>query len=463
MGFTVFVLLVGSLLLMRGESRAALEYDNGSVADVMLRYVGQNGVNVCRDAGRSQAYPGQCKQTVNCVLSIASGGRQYPVSGANHNEQFRIAGGIEQSSTGATKGDIIQIETSGMLHTAVIVNNLGNNRFTVVDSNWNYDTTVKVHDWTLPSGAKIWRMGTVFPLSPPSASLPSCGAIAANTTCIWRLTSSSNGYHFYTADINERNNLVNNGSYSYETLAFYGRTTHTTGTMPVYRLRWANKHFWTTNTIERDNLISSLGAVNEGIVWYANGPTLSSGYNVYRLADPVSGDHLWTISVEEADNLVRIGWVREGAPFYGSSPMVADNVKVAGAENVFRVALPNEHFYTSVIAERDAALRLPGAVYEGVAWTASDHANGKPIYRFLRPDGRHFWTAGQDGEKDTLMSTPGWRYEGVVWYESDDATRSVYRLHNPSTNRHFWTANEQERNTVVNNLGYKSEGVGWRY
>jgi len=136
----------------------------------MLRYVGQNGVNVCRDAGRSQAFPGQCKQTVNCALSIASGGRQYPTGGSDYNEEFRLAGGIEQSSANATKGDIIQVQTSSMLHTAVIVSNLGNNRFNVVDSNWNGDLMVKQHDWTLPSGARIWRMGatSIFvPLDTP--------------------------------------------------------------------------------------------------------------------------------------------------------------------------------------------------------------------------------------------------------------------------------------------------------
>lgn len=296
-----------------------------------------------------------------------------------------------------------------------------------------------------------------------SASLPSCNAVAADTTCIWRLVNNTNGYHFYTADINERNNIVNSGAYRYESLAFYGRTQQTPGTVPVYRIYLGSKHLWTTDIAERDYLLSvNKNAVYEGVAWYADGPTLSSGYNVYRLSNSSSGDHLWTTDTAERDNAIRSGWIQEGIGFYGASPMVADTVKASGVVNVYRVSLSNEHFYTASIAERDGVLRRPGAKYEGVGWTASDHANSKPVYRLLNSNGSHFWTTSQS-EKNALASAVGWTYEGIVWYETDNATQNVYRLYNQSNGQHFWTADAAERDYAKNSLGYLYEGAAFYY
>lgn len=158
---TFFILSSGCILLARGlVSRAALEYNNAAIADVMLRYVGQNGVRVCEAASRSTLYAGECKQTVNCAISIASGGRQYPVGDGTYHDQFKNAGGIEVSSAVATKGDIIQVQTGQNQHTAVVLENKGNDNFSVVDSNYSYDGLVRVHDWTPPNGSRFWRMGT---------------------------------------------------------------------------------------------------------------------------------------------------------------------------------------------------------------------------------------------------------------------------------------------------------------
>jgi hypothetical protein len=150
---------VETFFLRHEGAHAALEYDNAIIADIMLRYKGSNGVEVCKAAGRSTAYAGQCKQTVNCALSIASGGRQYPTDGNTHHEQFKNGGGVEVSPSNATKGDIIQVETSKP-HTAVVIENLGNNNFNVVDSNYKLDGVVREHEWQVPAGARVWRMGT---------------------------------------------------------------------------------------------------------------------------------------------------------------------------------------------------------------------------------------------------------------------------------------------------------------
>ena len=72
--------LTASLLATAATPAQAVgSYANSTIADVALRYLNQWGGNACRDAGKYQS--GQCKQFVNCVVFIASGGTQYPAGG----------------------------------------------------------------------------------------------------------------------------------------------------------------------------------------------------------------------------------------------------------------------------------------------------------------------------------------------------------------------------------------------
>lgn len=143
---------------------AAGSFDNGTIADVALRYVGAWGGTACRDAGRTGG--GQCKSFVNCVVWMA--GRVWPAPG--YHTGFQNAGGVEVSASAATKGDVIQVGNSdndSPLHTAIVVANLGGGRFDVVDSNWAWNEVVSRHSYTPPSGARFWRLGTVQSSSTP--------------------------------------------------------------------------------------------------------------------------------------------------------------------------------------------------------------------------------------------------------------------------------------------------------
>ncbi|MDR0955770.1 MAG: hypothetical protein LBM73_01430 [Candidatus Nomurabacteria bacterium] len=175
----VAVIALGGLatgLVKFRPAHAALNYNNANVVDVMLGYLGRNGGEICRAAGRSLSYYGECKQTVNCALSIASGGRQYPVSGgSDYNASFRNAGGVEVSSGAAVKGDVIVVQS--FPHVAVVVKNLGGGRFDVVDSNYGYDHIVREHIWQ-PSGARFWRMG----MAASQASFGGVGGLISDRT-----------------------------------------------------------------------------------------------------------------------------------------------------------------------------------------------------------------------------------------------------------------------------------------
>lgn len=74
-----------------------------------------------------------------------------------------------------------------------------------------------------------------------------------------------------------------------------------------------------------------------------------------------------------------------------------------------------DHHYTLSSQERDWLVGL-GWNYEGIGWY-SDDAKGTPLYRQFNPNaviGTHNYTYSKD-ENDFLVSL-GWRAEGIGWY-----------------------------------------------
>jgi hypothetical protein len=109
-----------------------------AIADQALARIGSHG--------------GQCKQFANDMARIASGGTI--ALGGGYYSDYKREGGREVGAGQADKGDIIQLNSpyspdsfaSGM-HTAIVVANLGNGAFKVVDSNWVGPETVGTHVW----------------------------------------------------------------------------------------------------------------------------------------------------------------------------------------------------------------------------------------------------------------------------------------------------------------------------
>lgn len=130
-------------------------------------------------------------------------------------------------------------------------------------------------------------------------------------------------------------------------------------TTPMYRLYNPNtgEHFYTGSEEERDNLVN-VGWNYEGIAWHA---PIYEGLPVYRVYNPNSGDHHYTMSQVEVDNLVEVGWQYEGV-CWNSAP--------SGSPQ-YRLWNPNadlgSHHYTSSLEEMDTLVRL-GWVLEGVGW-----------------------------------------------------------------------------------------------
>ncbi len=130
---------------------------------------------------------------------------------------------------------------------------------------------------------------------------------------MFRLYNPNSGEHFYTADVNEKNNLVSVG-WKYEGI---GWTAPATSDKPVYRLYNQNggEHHYTLDASERDFLVS-LGWKFEDIGWYSAD---TDGIPLYRQYNPnaFANNHNYTADKSENDWLVSLGWKYEGIGWYG--------------------------------------------------------------------------------------------------------------------------------------------------
>lgn len=138
----------------------------------------------------------------------------------------------------------------------------------------------------------------------------------------------------------------------------------------------------------------------------------SSDMAMHRLYNPYTGEHFYTASLYEADNLTCCGWDYEGVGWYAPS----------SGTPVYRLYNPyvsgGDHHYTTSAYERDA-LVVQGWRYEGVGWYSVPPSSKYPLYRQYNPyaaTGTHNYTADRS-ENDHLVSL-GWRYEGIGWYAS---------------------------------------------
>ena len=100
-----------------------------------------------------------------------------------------------------------------------------------------------------------------------------------------------------------------------------------------------------------------------------------------------------------------------------------------------------EHFYTASESERDDVIAA-GWDYEGEGWTAPE--TGNPVYRIYNSyAGEHHYSLSAD-ERDTLVAA-GWTDEGVGWYSDPAETTPLYREYNPNmlSCNHNYTTSKQ--------------------
>ena len=129
--------------------------------------------------------------------------------------------------------------------------------------------------------------------------------------------------------------------------------------------------------------------------------------------------------------------------------------------DMFRLYDPNsgEHFYTGSAEERENLVKA-GWKYEGVGFTFP-LSTGKPVHRLYDPvHGEHLYTM-DEAEKSRLIGA-GWNYEGVAFNSAFDYEVPQYRLHNPNARRgaYHFTGSKEERDHLIS-LGWEYQGIGW--
>ncbi len=134
------------------------------------------------------------------------------------------------------------------------------------------------------------------------------------------------------------------------------------GTTPMYRLynRNSGEHFYTANADERDYLLDQHWR-DEGIGWVA---PKHSDTPVYRLYNPNAGDHHYTVGAKERDHLVRQGWNYEGIGWYSD-----DSERVPLYRQYNPNAIAGAHNYTTSSDESDMLVSR-GWHDEGIGWYA---------------------------------------------------------------------------------------------
>ena len=129
--------------------------------------------------------------------------------------------------------------------------------------------------------------------------------------------------------------------------------------------------------------------------------------------------------------------------------------------HMFRMYNPNtgEHFYTGSEVEKNN-LVVAGWHYEGIGFTYPANT-GDPVYRLFQPStGEHLYTMDV-AEKDRLMAA-GWNYEGIAFNSAYNTEAVQHRLHNPNAQvgAYHFTFSEEEKQVLID-AGWEYQGIGW--
>ena len=138
-----------------------------------------------------------------------------------------------------------------------------------------------------------------------------------------------------------------------------------------------------------------------------------------------------------------------------------ETVETRQVTHMFRMYNPNtgEHFYTGSTVEREN-LVVAGWHYEGVGFTFPANT-GAPVHRLFQPStGEHLYTMSE-AEKNALMAQ-GWNYEGIAFNSAYDTEAVQHRLHNPNATvgAYHFTFSQEEMNNLIA-AGWEYQGIGW--
>ena len=119
-----------------------------------------------------------------------------------------------------------------------------------------------------------------------------------------------------------------------------------------------------------------------------------------------------------------------------------------------------EHFYTRDLHEATVQVASGAWNSEGIGWYAPPEGEGAPVYRLGAKVGTgsagHLFTTSKE-EIDSAMATGQWNDEGIGWYSK--GTVSIFRQNNPATGQHNYTADLNEIKVITTEQGWVEELV----
>ena len=143
---------------------------------------------------------------------------------------------------------------------------------------------------------------------------------------IYRLFNSSTGVHLYTANLVERDSVIQNlDNYTYEGVAYFAARSD--NGVRVYRLYSpsVDGHFYTVDETERDEILASTDFVDEGAAFTAFDTQVEGTLPVYRFFDSGTGAYFYTSDENERASVEQNlpNYASQGIAFY-SYPLNAD-------------------------------------------------------------------------------------------------------------------------------------------
>ena len=289
------------------------------------------------------------------------------------------------------------------------------------------------------------------------------------------------GQHFYTTDGGEVASLVSNTRARLEEAdAWRFSDTDQAGAVPFYRCYDSKGHHLYT----ADPSCEAFGsAANESRIGYVFSSQATGTVPLYRLWNPVTGDHFYTIDLTEAKHAsATLGYSEEGVAGFvyrdASCQLPPPPVEIAcnGKDDnldgqidegsccptpaVHRlVDAKGEHFYTTDPAEAGSAVSGGGYTSEQPdAWrlARTNQPGTVPFFR-CNNKGLHLYTA--DAQCEYFGPTTNEGLFGYIFSSAAAGTVPLYRSFNPTTGDHFYTTTETEAKNAQANIGYISEGI----
>ncbi len=189
-------------------------------------------------------------------------------------------------------------------------------------------TPAEIHDLVRETAAPLPSSKNSHGSETGSAgAIDAAAAVAAaisgqESVGVYRLYNEWTGEHLLTADADEYMGLQQNhyGGWVGESSKFSALSKDAADGQPIYRLYnpYNGDHFYTESDEERANL-EGVGWKFESIAW--RGTDADEGIEVFRLYNPYMtshgglGNHLWTTSEAERDDLTARGWQQESCPW----------------------------------------------------------------------------------------------------------------------------------------------------